>query len=81
MATKPKGAKKKGSRKPEPPVIPIERLRASYDLYLTDQMGHLHNQFVAFISEGQIPLPHVLMVLEMLVDETKEMARKKYLGE
>jgi hypothetical protein len=52
-----------------------------YELALSDRMGSLHNQFVAFISASQIPLPQVLVVLEMLRLETLDQARQMYLKE
>lgn len=53
----------------------------AYQKSLDDKMGHLHNQFVAFISSANIPLPHVLMVLEIIKKETIDLAIKKYMGE
>ena len=50
-----------------------------YEAQNTEKMGHLHNRFVAFISEAKIPLPNVIMVLQMLLKEAMEMAEKKYL--
>ncbi len=61
--------------------VEIDRLRQLYDQYLTDEMGNLHNRFVAYISESRLPLPQVLLVLEMLKAKTIDIAKKKYLGE
>jgi len=52
----------------------------AYAAQLDEQMGLLHNQFVAFISEAKLPLPQVLLVLEILVNETVEQAKAKYVG-
>jgi hypothetical protein len=60
---------------------PIPGEQVVYEKHLEDSMAHLHNQFVAFVSESRLPLPQVLLVLEMLVIQTIEQARKKYLGE
>jgi hypothetical protein len=59
-------------------VVADEALR--YEAYLEDQMGHLHNRFVAFISESRLPLPQALLVIKMLEAEIMEQASKKYLG-
>ena len=48
---------------------------------IVDAMGKLHNQMVSFIATAKIPLPHVVMVLEMLKRETLDQAYKQYLGE
>lgn len=73
-----------------PPVVPtpeltlapdaLEAVRGLYESYLDDEMGNLHNQFVAFISESKLPLPQVLIVLKILEAETIEIARHKYMG-
>lgn len=54
-------------------------MRTEYENSLSDEMSQLHNQFIAFIVATQVPLPHVLMVLEMLKAETLDQARKDYL--
>ena len=58
----------------------LDQVRKIYEEQLTDEMGKLHNQFVAFISESRVPLPQVLIVLEILKAETIEIARHKYMG-
>jgi hypothetical protein len=55
-------------------------LRESYDALLDEQMGLLYNQFVAFIAAAELPLPEVLMVLEIISHETINQARLKYMG-
>jgi hypothetical protein len=59
----------------------VAHLRGVYEDHLVDSMGLLHNRFVAFVAESRLPLPQVLLVLEMLVSETIEQAKKQYLGE
>jgi electron transfer flavoprotein alpha/beta subunit len=49
--------------------------------HIEEQMASLHNRFVAYISEAQVPLPFVITVLELLLHEAREQAIKKYLGE
>jgi len=76
-------------KEPIPPAAPeqltltpdaLVEIRTYYETYLEDEMGKLHNQFVAFISESRVPLPRVLIVLEILKAETIEIARQKYMG-
>ena len=55
-------------------------LSEAYSAKLDEEMGKLHNQFVAFIATARLPLPQVLLVLEILVKETVEQAIAKYLG-
>lgn len=82
-------ARKKAKAPPVEPVstpeqdreMALEKVRVAYENHLTDEMGHLHNRFVAFIGESRLPIPQVLLVLEMLIAETIEQAKKKYLGE
>lgn len=59
----------------------VASLRREVEIEITDEMGELHNNFVAIISASKIPLPHVSLVLDMLKRETIEQAFKKYLGE
>lgn len=57
----------------------LKKLEKIYGQHLTDSMGLLHNKLVAYISEAQIPIPHVVLVLEMLKDEAMELARQQYM--
>jgi len=57
----------------------MEKLGEAYLEQLDDQMGLLHNQFETFISASQLPLPQVILVLQMLISETVELAHKRYL--
>jgi len=45
----------------------------------SEMMGHLHNRFVAFISESKLPIPMVITVLQLLLHESIEMAIQKYI--
>jgi hypothetical protein len=58
----------------------MAQLQGIYEDHLNTSMGHLHNRFVGFIAESRLPIPQVLLVLKMLVDETIDQAKKKYLG-
>ena len=58
----------------------LQQLGEAYKDSLDEQMGQLHNQFVAFISAARLPLPQVLVVLEILVNETVAQATERYLG-
>lgn len=57
----------------------LARLEKVYGQQLADKMGKLHNRLVGYISQAQIPLPHVVLVLEMLKDEAMELARQEYM--
>jgi hypothetical protein len=59
----------------------MQHLSEAYSAKLDEDMGQLHNQFVSFIATAGIPLPQVLLVLELLVAETVQQARVRYLGE
>ena len=56
----------------------VAHLHQVYEDHLEQSMAHLHNRFVAFIAESRLPLPQVLLVLEMLVVETIGQAKRKY---
>jgi hypothetical protein len=58
----------------------LQHLGEAYKESLDEQMGQLHNQFVTFISVSRLPLPQVLLVLEILVSETIAQAKARYLG-
>ena len=55
-------------------------LRESYEDSLTDEMGKLYNQFVGFVALSQMPLPHALMVIEMVKADIIDQANTKYKG-
>ena len=79
-------AKRKVDPNPGPSCSPtvadheaaVAHLRSAYEDHLNDSMALLHNRFVAFIAESRLPLPQVLLVLEMLVAETIVQAKTKY---
>jgi len=56
----------------------LEKVAKLYEEALDDKMGLLHNRFVAFIAEARLPLPQVVLVLEILLSETIEQAKVKY---
>ncbi len=58
----------------------ISMLSESYAAKLEHDMEKLHNQFVAFISAAELPLPQTLLVLQILVRETIDQAHTKYIG-
>lgn len=43
-----------------------------------DQMGMLHNKFVAYISESALSVESVIVILNILLDEAIEQIRKGY---
>ena len=57
----------------------LQQLGKGYEAHLETEMGRLHEQFVVFISTSGLPLPQVLLVLQILVHETVEQAAEKYL--
>jgi hypothetical protein len=59
----------------------IDKIISSHESQVDDTMGNLHNRFVAYISEARVPLPMVITVLEILLDEALEMAKLRYLKE
>ena len=59
--------------------LALKMMSESYETKLEKDMGQLHNQFVAFISTAKLPLPQVLLVLQILVKETIDQAYGKYL--
>ena len=56
----------------------VELIQRDYDTQVEEAMGHLHNRFVAYISEAMLPLPQVIMVLTMLLREATDQALAKY---
>ncbi len=78
----PKAKKNEKAKQPMPRELKgaaLRRLEKIYGQHLTDSMGRLHNRMVAYISEARIPLPHVVMVLDLLKDEAVELARREYM--
>lgn len=65
---------------PVPPEL-VQMIVEDYQQQNDDAMGNLHNRFVAYIAEAQVPLTHVITVLHMLLDEATELARTKYRGD
>ena len=50
----------------------------NYNTALDQQMEKLHNHFVAYISESRLPVMQVIMVLQILLRESTDMAMQKY---
>ena len=63
----------------EQQAIALRMMSESYETKLEQDMGQLHNQFVAFIASAKLPLPQVLLVLQILIKETVDQAYGKYL--
>ena len=59
----------------------VAKLRAEYEANIADEMGQLYNQFVSFIAVAKVPLPNVLVVLELLKRNTIDQAVTVYIGE
>ena len=59
----------------------VAHLRAEYEANIADEMGQLYNQFISFIAATKVPLPNVLVVLEILKRNTVDQAIQMYLGE
>ena len=78
MGAPKKSTKKKPDEKTHQELM--QKVSGLYDKKLDDEMGKLHNQFVGFISAAELPIPQVLLVLEMLKKETVDQAYRKYLG-
>lgn len=68
--------KKRPAQKASPQIV--EKILESKGRQMEDEMGQLHNRFVAFISESKLPLPMVVLVLEMLLAEATDQALVKY---
>lgn len=73
-------AKNKEVNKAQIKALLLKQAELLYSKQLNDEMGNLHNRFVAFISEAKIPLPQVFVVLDILKAECLELAQKQYLG-
>lgn len=63
-----------------PPEI-IKLIIENYNTAIDQQMEYLHNQFVVYISESKLPIMQVIMVLQILLKESVEMAIQKYVKE
>ena len=58
----------------------VDMILENQAVQVEERMGLLHNRFVAFIAEAQIPIPEVVTLLHVLLAEATEMALKKYIG-
>lgn len=52
----------------------------TYEKEMDDSAGMLHNQIAIYISQSRLPLPQVMLVLQMLIVELVDQAKAKYLG-
>ena len=74
-----KAVAKKPKKKVEPmPNEIINMVIDNYNTALDQQMEFLHNKFVAYISESKLPVMQVIMVLQILLRESTDMAMQKY---
>ena len=60
-----------------PPEI-VKLIIENYNTAIDQQMEYLHNQFVVYISESKLPIMQVIMVLQILLKESVDMATQKY---
>ena len=60
-----------------PPEI-ITMIIENYNTAIDQQMEHLHNRFVLYVSESKLPIMQVIMVLNILLKESVDMAMQKY---
>jgi len=58
----------------------VGMIQQDYEDRVNDSMGHLYNRFVGFISESKVPLPQVVVVLQMLLHESMQLAKERYIG-
>lgn len=58
-----------------------ELVIAAYEEQQAEQMGQLHNRFVAFISESGVALQNVIVVLQLLQQEATALAVQKYMDQ
>lgn len=56
----------------------VDKIKENQVTEMEDRMGQLHNRFVAYISESKLPLPMVVLVLQMLLAEATDQALVKY---
>lgn len=54
-----------------------DEIKADVERSFDDMTGMLYNKFVAYISEAQVPLYNVLVVLEIVQAEVIEQIRKR----
>ena len=59
----------------------MDALATEYQAQLEVRMGHLYQRMNMYISAARIPLPELLMVLEMLKYEAVKLAAEHYVGE
>ena len=82
MPTK-KQATKKNKHQNLPGHLPseiVDRIVLDHENGIEDRMGHLYNRFVGYISEAKLPVPQVVTVLNMLLQDALGIAEKKYKG-
>lgn len=77
--TKRKSPETKAVKDAQLKAILLKQADVLYREHLSNEMGKLHNRFVAFISESRLPLPQIMLVLDMLKNEAVDLARKAYL--
>ena len=66
---------------PLPNQVPnglVRLIIQTYEDQQADMMGNLHNRFVAYISQSGVALAGTIVVLELLLDEARKLARERY---
>lgn len=56
----------------------VDMVVSQHEAQMSDNMGHLYNRFVGYISEAKVPLPNIITVLELLLHEALTLAKEKY---
>lgn len=67
-------------RKKQVPTEIIEKIVSNYQEQVDHNSGQLYNKFVGFISEARIPIAQVILVLTLLLEDAKDIAKKKCFG-
>ncbi len=60
--------------------VVLSALQQEYENLLDENMGKLYNQFVAFITAAGLPLPQVMLVLSLLMQDVTNQASTQYKG-
>ena len=57
----------------------VQMIYEMHENQIEEASAHLYNKFIGFISESDLPLPQIVIILQILLDEAINLAKEKYM--
>ncbi len=58
----------------------VQMICETHENQIEEASSQLYNKFIGFISESELPVSQIAMILQILLDEAVTLAKEKYIG-